>query len=535
MQAARSSESFSGKTLCRFLQFGFVVALWWVLPVPSPAAEVPPGHALFTDSRIRTFKIEVGSAALAALKKNERSYVRARVTEGDRAFVDVGIHLKGMGSFQSLEQKPSFAVKFDRYTPEQDYEGLTKIMLNNAGQDSTWLAELLSNQMFRDAGVPVARVTHAFVEFNDRKLGLYVLIEAMNKEFLKQHFRKASGNLYEAYLQDIDQKLDQDSGDDTSQADLKKLLEICRLENPAERWSRLPSVFEVDRYLSHCAVEMFIAHTDGYAMNRNNYRLYRDPATRRFTLIAHGTDWGFANTGAPIRPPLGSIITKAVLTTPEGRRLYREHAGQLFTNVFQLDVLSNRVATAVQHLKAAARNPAEAKQFEDYGAEMRRRFTARHENVARQLSLPEAQPLKFDASGVAALTGWRTEKKSGNATLDLAPQDGKTLLSIKSGEGGCIASWRTRVILPAGKFRFTGEARAEGIEPDTSETGAGAGLRISGGKRTNKLEGDAPWQKIEYEFDVSTDGDEKELVCELRAKRGAVWFAMDSLKLTRLK
>lgn len=499
------------------------------------AAETPPGHDLFTGDRIRTFQIEVTGPALAALKKAERIYTRATVREGGRTYIDVGVHLKGMGSFRPLDDKPSFAVKFDKFTPDQEYEGLDKLFLNNSSQDPTYLAELLSTQMFRDAGVPAARVTHAFVEFNGRALGLYVLIEAMNKEFLRQHFRKSGGNLYEAYLQDIDQKLDQDNGDDTSQADLKRLVEVCKIESPVERWRRLPEVFEVDRYLSHLAVEMFIAHTDGYAMNRNNYRLYHDPGTGRFTMIAHGADWGFANGGAPVRPPTGSLLTRAVLSVPEGRRLYHERARALFTNVFRLETLSNRVSAAIQRLQAAARNDAEAKQFAGYGAEMNRRVAARHETVTRQMALPDPGPLKFDAAGVATLSGWITDKKTGTSTLDIAPLDGRLALSVKAGDGGAVASWRALVILPPGKFRFTGEVRGQGIEPDASDTGAGAGLRISGGKRTAKLEGDAGWTPMNYEFEVSTDGEDRTLVCELRAKRGTAWFAMDSLKLIRLK
>ena len=103
-------------------------------------------------------------------------------------------------------------MRFDKYTPDQRYLGLSKIFLNNSAQDTTCLAESMSTQMFRDAGLPAARVTHAFVELNGRKLGLCVLIEAMNKDFLRQYFKNAKGNLYEAYLQDIDQQLDLDGG-----------------------------------------------------------------------------------------------------------------------------------------------------------------------------------------------------------------------------------------------------------------------------------------------------------------------------------
>ena len=108
---------------------------------------------------------------------------------GTAAGVGAGI-TRLMGSFQGFDQKPSLVVKFDKYTPDQDYLGLSKLMLNNSVQDGTYLAELMATQMFRDAGVPAARVTHAFVELNGRKPVLYVLIEAMNKDFLKQHFKK---------------------------------------------------------------------------------------------------------------------------------------------------------------------------------------------------------------------------------------------------------------------------------------------------------------------------------------------------------
>ena len=178
---------------------------WAGAPLRPQAADIPrskppPGQDLFSDGRVRSFRITVEEPALAALQKDNRAYVRATFTDGSLTLRDVGVHLKGMGSFRPLHEKPSFAVKFDRFAPGQVYTGLSKIMLNNASQDGTYLAEAMATQMFRDAGVPASRVAHAFVEFNGRPLGLYVLVEAMNKDFLKQHFRNSKGNLYEAYL-----------------------------------------------------------------------------------------------------------------------------------------------------------------------------------------------------------------------------------------------------------------------------------------------------------------------------------------------
>src|ERR1041385_5185123 len=112
-----------------------------------------PGQELFGGSSIRKFRIEVVGADLTQLQKENRKYVRATLTDGEEVYKDVGIHLKGMGSFQPLEKKPSLVVKFDYEDPRQRYQGWSKIMLNNASQDGTYLAEYMGTSLFRDAGL----------------------------------------------------------------------------------------------------------------------------------------------------------------------------------------------------------------------------------------------------------------------------------------------------------------------------------------------------------------------------------------------
>jgi spore coat protein H len=59
-----------------------------------------------------------------------------------------------MGSFRPLHEKPSLSLKFDEYVEDQKFFGLSKIMLNNSSQDPTYLAELVSMSLFRDAACP---------------------------------------------------------------------------------------------------------------------------------------------------------------------------------------------------------------------------------------------------------------------------------------------------------------------------------------------------------------------------------------------
>src|SRR5687768_7537342 len=179
--------------------------------------------------------------------------------------------------------------------------------------------------------------------------------------------------------------MDQDNGNDTSQKDRKRLAEVVKIPDVAQRWAKLPEVLDVDRYVSHLVCEIFTSHIDGYAMNRNNYRIYQNPATGRFTFIGHGVDWGFQNTGVAANPPQNSLVTKAILGTPEGAKLFRERRATLFTNAFRLDVLTNRVNVAVARLVAHAKSTNEAKDFLRYGAEMNTRLVNRWQNLTNQL------------------------------------------------------------------------------------------------------------------------------------------------------
>lgn len=514
------------------------LAMGAVMAIRAGAAGKPsPARDFFSDGRVRTFKITVEPPDLAVLERNDRSYVHATITEGTNVFKDVGLHLKGMGSFRPFKEKPSFSVKFDKNVPGQTYFGLNKFMLNNASQDPTYLAEYMATQMFRDGGLPAARVTHSFVEVNGRALGLYVTIEAMNKDFLRQHFRSAKGNLYEAYLQDIDQKLDLDGGKDTTQSDLTNLLAVARIKKPIDRWNALQDVLEVDKYISHLALELMTSHTDGYARNRNNYRLYHDPATGRFNFIAHGLDWAYADAGVTLEPPRDSIITRAVVQTPQFRPIYRERLRELYTNVFRLEVMSNRVNAAVASLKRAARNENEAHKFERCGIEMQNRILARHKNIGEQLSQPEPKPLTFDPNGIALLSGWRPKETNERWTQDKPKLGDRPTFHIRAVKGDTIASWRTTVLLEEGSYRLQGICRVTNVAGLTNDVklANGAGIRIHAAKRTEQFLGNSDWTPMQFDFEVEAGGEEKELVCELRAREGEVWFDATSLKLTRRK
>jgi hypothetical protein len=127
----------------------------------------------------------------------------------------VALHLKGAaGSFRPLDWNPAMTLNFDKFSAGQRFHGLKKISLNNSVQDPSFLTEKICRELFEAAGVPVPRAAHAQVGLNGRDLGLYVLVEGFNKQFLKRYFKNTSGNLYDGgFVKEITDDLAINSGD----------------------------------------------------------------------------------------------------------------------------------------------------------------------------------------------------------------------------------------------------------------------------------------------------------------------------------
>jgi len=73
-------------------------------PIPAKNS-LPTAPCAFSGS---TFRMRS-----SLTQRRPRTYVSGIVREGAHVFTNVGIHLKGMGSFRSVDEKPSLVLKFD--------------------------------------------------------------------------------------------------------------------------------------------------------------------------------------------------------------------------------------------------------------------------------------------------------------------------------------------------------------------------------------------------------------------------------------
>lgn len=510
----------------------------------KPAREPDASDDFFKKGAIPQLRITVSESELEKLKANDRSYVRCTIVENRKTtYKDVGIKLKGAaGSYREWDDRPALTLNSNKFVKGQTFHGLDKFHLNNSVQDETYTHEWVCEELFREAGVPATRVAHARVWVNDRDLGLYVVKEGFDRTFLQRHFENADGNLYDGgFVQDIDAELEKDAGkgpDDRS--DLIALLEACREPDLDERWRRIDETLDVEAFITFMAMELMTCHWDGYTQNKNNFRIYFDPADNKARFLPHGMDQMFGDPNASILDYPGAIVSSTVMQNPEWRARYRERINELLPLFDPPSKLHKRVDALRRRLQPTltAIDPQLARDHLERVKEFKDRITARAANLKEQSVQEDPQPPKppeFDENGNMHLPDWYPAMESEDAVVEVVDLEGeKKGLSILCGPSGtCVASWRRRIALEKGTYVFHANVKTQDVAAIEDEKGSAAGLRISGANRTNTLNGTNDWTEVEYEFTIEEDIREVELVAELRTTAGQAWFDPDSLHLSR--
>jgi hypothetical protein len=509
----------------------------------KPAA----AEQLFADVSVPQVKIEIPPQGIDTLRKyewkfgqqTERESVAVTVREGTAVYTNVALHLKGAaGSFRGVEQNPAMTLHFDKNVPGQRFHGLSKLSLNNSVQDPTFVSEELCRELFLKAGVPVPRASHAWVELNGRDLGLYVLTEGWDKQFLKHHFKKLGGNLYDGgFLKDVDSELSVNAGDDPkNQADRIALAEAAKETNLTNRLARLEKTLDVDRFLTFVALDVMLWDWDGYAQNKNNWRLYHDLDKDRMVFMPHGMDQMFWNPQGSILPAMQGLVARAALEIPELRQRYFERMKQLRTSVFLPEQMTNRVhaisATFLKKLQET--NPDAAKEQQRAMNDFCDSIMRRAASLDGQLSHP-IQPVEFDAQGLARLSGWEPKVDFGFPVLMKAAEKSTAALELGTEKGSSIGSWRTKIWLEKGRYRIEGRVKTTGLVADPGDPRAGAGFRLARQRPDKYTLGDTDWHEVNSEFSVNDPLGEVQIVCEFRGSEGKALFDLESLHLKQLR
>ncbi|NFG42417.1 spore coat protein CotH [Clostridium botulinum] len=123
------------------------------------------------------------------------------LTINGEKFYNVGIRPKGNTSLTNVASddttdRYSFKIKFDKYVDGQTYHGLESIVLNNIIQDSTYMKEYITYDLYESLGVATPEMSYSNITVNNENWGLYLAIEVVDERYLENNFGSNEGNIY---------------------------------------------------------------------------------------------------------------------------------------------------------------------------------------------------------------------------------------------------------------------------------------------------------------------------------------------------
>jgi spore coat protein CotH len=302
----------------------------------------------FDDSTVHEIRLSLNSRDWSALKTNfkENIYYPATLKWRDVTLGNVGIRSRGLGSRSG--SKPGLRVDIDRYSANQTFLGLKSFVLDNLVQDPSMLRERLTMAFFRRLGLPAPREAHARLFVNDTFVGLYAIVETIDKGFLGRTFGEDGhgGTENDGYLFEYDYTREYRFEYLGSNYDEYKIFEPKTHENDAAAkiWGPIVDMIkamndtpdaiyeremspylDLNKFVDHIAIENFLAEDDGilgYA-GLNNFYFYRFEDSKRSQFLAWDKDNTFHNLDFDITKGVNeNVLARRVLAQPQFRNRY---------------------------------------------------------------------------------------------------------------------------------------------------------------------------------------------------------------------
>ncbi len=274
------------------------------------------------------------------------TYYPADMKWREVVIAQVGVRSRGSGSRNP--KKPGLKVDFGRYLDQTAF-GLKSIVLANAIQDPSMLAQRIGLGMFAKMGMPASRVVHARLFINGNYIGLYELIEPVDKTFLARVFGEDSngktengGYLYEyhwksdypwdylgpnlnIYAELFEPKTHESDAPVPLYGPLETLFKRLNQSSDTQFEREVGELLDLRQFVRHIAVENFIAEHDGFLgyWGPNNFYLYRFQGRTLSQLLPWDKDHAlWAKDYYILQGVNDNILARRVLSIPEYFQLY---------------------------------------------------------------------------------------------------------------------------------------------------------------------------------------------------------------------
>ncbi len=157
------------------------------------------------------------------------------------------------------------------------------------------LAEHLGYAVYERAGAPSPFSDHVRVIFDGDTVGYYLVVEQVNRAFLRRHGRDDNGDLFKIlwYERGVENKHEKKTNPSTGHKELIELIEALESTKGDEQWELIAEKFNVPEMSGYFVASMCTSNWDGFF---NNYFTYHDTGgTGKWEMYPWDEDktWGF--------------------------------------------------------------------------------------------------------------------------------------------------------------------------------------------------------------------------------------------------
>jgi spore coat protein CotH len=297
---------------------------------------------LFDATVLQEVRLSVNTRDLAELRAHTElnTHYPADLTWRNTKVRNVSIRSRGQGSRNPI--KPGYRVEIDRYTTGQTFVGLSALILDNIWQDDSLIREKLAFEMFEKMGLPAPRESFCRLYINNEYQGVYNITEEIDGKFTQRVTGENDGTVFEyhwsadgiwraedlgsiaAYKPKLEPRTHELDDDNTLYIPIVNLFH--EINGPDDNvWrSRVEGYIDLTQFVTHVAIEMYIAENDGILgfAGMNNFYLYRDQGTSRHRLFVWDKDNAFLFIDSPIRTTDDNVLFRRAMTYPDLRETF---------------------------------------------------------------------------------------------------------------------------------------------------------------------------------------------------------------------
>lgn len=321
----------------------------------------------------------------------EYEYAHAEVDFEGKSFKDAAVRYKGNGTYlqsQGSDKRP-MKVDFDKFVKGQQLASASKLNLHNSVTDAGYMNEALAYQLYRDAETPAPRTAFAKVnvtapdKFSNQYIGLYCLVEEVDREFTHREFKVKGGALFKPVTPNLFQYLGEDWAKykqtydpkgGPSKEELARVIETCKFATQSsdeEFAAKLGNYIDLENFARYLAVTVWLSDLDGILGPGQNFYLFLHPETKKFSFIAWDQDHSFGQMRGSQEEREQLSVNKPwmnenrflerVFKVAEFKKLYLARFAEFDKTVFKPERFQKQVDALAPVIRPAIREESEGK------------------------------------------------------------------------------------------------------------------------------------------------------------------------------